>query len=103
MSKTTESMLKQALSLALDGQTVIVVGVNRKHSQQLMNATIYLPEYKAVTYAQAHTQNQEIGLWPKGQIRFRSIEDPDWDAHGKRFRGYPQSVPHLLVSMEEGK
>jgi hypothetical protein len=93
MDNKTTKMLRQAISSAMGGETVLVIGTDLKHCQQLMNATIYLDEYKVISFAKANPANHEISFWPKGQIRYKAATDRDWEAKLKRVKGYPNSVP----------
>lgn len=95
MEGKTTTMLKAAFAAAMDGQTVLVVGADRARCQELMNAMIYLPECKAISFAVAHNQNQEISVWPKGQVLFRPMTNGDWDASAQRFKGYPYGTQHF--------
>jgi hypothetical protein len=102
MDRWTTTMLKQALALAMGGATVLVIGRDLDHCRRLMNATIYLDEYKVIDFAKPNPANHEISLWPKGQIRYKPATDRDWQPKLRQFKGYPNSVP-TLVAPEERK
>lgn len=84
--KTTR-MLNQAMAAAMEGSTVFVIGSNAAHCKQMMNLLRMQPGVPH--FAVFHYTNMEISLWPKGQIRFKTALDQDWEPKTERVLGYP--------------
>lgn len=89
MSKTTK-MLIQAMAAAQAGGTVLVIAHDDKEAKDLTSMLWASPVRQANgAHATLDLTNREISFFPQGQIRFRGADHPEWDAKGKRMRGYP--------------
>lgn len=87
----TTAMLKRALSDALSGANVFVLGSSTAHCKEMMRMLQALADVPH--FAIFHYTNTEVALWPKGQIRFKTVWDQDWDPRMERVMGFPAGLP----------
>lgn len=92
----TSRMLIQALGIAADSKTVLVIVANTREIGAMMALITTLPEFKAIPYAKLAMPSNEVTLWPQGAIRFVSAEDPQWSWSLHEMRGYPRGMPILI-------
>ena len=98
MKSVLTAIVGAALGMAATSGTVFIIGADHAHCKQLIAQLMRLDEYKAIPHAKVDIINMEVSLWPQGQIRFRSKNDPAWDDKQRRLRGYPPGLPVLIDS-----
>lgn len=97
-SGRTHKMLQHALSTAMTGQTVFVIGQDEAHVKEMMNTVVGFPELaKLGPNVHISYQAGDIQLPnPMGRVQFRTKDHPDWSWDELRMRGYPYIVPNYV-------
>lgn len=91
----THGMLLHALSAAISGAVVYVVGPDIPGLKRMIQHVQGLEQFKRLgPNVHISFQAHDIQLpHPMGQMRFRHMDDPTWDWNSMHFKGIPMNVP----------